>query len=144
MTHEPPYDVPHLCAQKKRDTMKMASTCLLILVMTFITLVPGGPIETRDFSHLGGPVFWGFNAFLISLGLIAIASAVMLRFGYNLAAWIAIGVSWGYIFVVALDLGHVFPLSPDPIPLLLGIIEILDGILAAYVMVLCHRALGHI
>ena len=123
---------------------KRASTLLLILVASFITLVPGGPVETRDFSHLGGAVFWGFNVFLIALGLAAIGAGIVLRRGSRLAARIAIAVSWGYIFVVLLDLGHVFPVSPDPIPLLLGLIEILDAILAGYVMVLAHRALGDI
>ncbi|MCK5746487.1 MAG: hypothetical protein KAH44_09730, partial [Oricola sp.] len=74
----------------------------------------------------------------------AIAAGIALRRGSRLAARIAIAVSWGYIFVVLLDLGHVFPVSSDPIPLLLGLIEILDAILAGYVMVLAHRALGDI
>ena len=97
---------------------RRASTLLLILVATFITL--------------------------IALGLAAIAAGIALRRGSRLAARIAIAVSWGYIFVVLLDLGHVFPVSSDPIPLLLGLIEILDAILAGYVMVLAHRALGDI
>ncbi|MTI18985.1 hypothetical protein E1162_17215 [Rhodobacteraceae bacterium RKSG542] len=117
---------------------------LLILVGSFITLVPGGPIETRSFVDLGPIVFWGFNAFLIALGFGAIASALVMRSGNRVAAWGAIIASWGYIFVVLLDLGHVFPTTPDPIPLALGIIEILDAILAGYIIVLSHRALGHI
>ena len=56
----------------------------------------------------------------------------------------AIGVSWAFIFIVALDLGRVFPLSPDPIGVLLGVIEILDGGLAGYVILFSHKALGHI
>jgi len=56
----------------------------------------------------------------------------------------AIISGWSYIFVVLLDLGHVFPIPPDPIPLMLGLIEILDAILAAYVIALAHRGLGHI
>ena len=38
---------------------KAAGWLLLLLVASFVTLVPGGPIETRDFSALGGAVFWG-------------------------------------------------------------------------------------
>lgn len=125
------------------DMKRRAGYLLLVLVGTFVTLVPGGPIETRDFSHLGGAVFWGFNAFLISLCLAAVASAVGLMRGAEWAPWTAIVVSWGYIFVVLLDLGHVFPVSPDPIPLTLGLIEILDAVLAAYVLALVHRSLNH-
>lgn len=121
-----------------------AGKLLLLLVLTFITLVPGGPVETRSFAHLGGPIFWGFNVFLILLGIGAIVSAVGLMRGNKVAAIGGIVAGWGYVFVVLLDLGHVFPSTPDPIPLLLGLIEILDAILAAYVIALCHRGLGHI
>ncbi|OCW59086.1 hypothetical protein AWJ14_04370 [Hoeflea olei] len=117
---------------------------MLLLVASFATLVPGGPVETRDFSALGGTVFWGFNVFLVALGLIAIAAGITLVRGSLGFAWLAIAASWGYVFVVLLDLGAVFPRSPDPIPLLLGLIESLDFMLAAYVAALCHRALGHI
>ena len=55
---------------------KAAGWLLLLLVASFVTLVPGGPIETRDFSALGGAVFWGFNVFLVTLGLAAVLSAV--------------------------------------------------------------------
>lgn len=121
-----------------------AAKLMLVLVATFVTLVPGGPIETRDFSDLGGPVFWGFNAFLIALAVLAVTSAVLMLRGNTRAAWGAIAASWGYVFVVLLDLGHVFPTSPDPIPLMLGLVEILDFILALYVAFLAHRTLGHV
>ena len=121
-----------------------AAKLLLLLVLTFITLVPGGPIETRSFMGLGGVVFWGFNAFLILLAIGAIGSAIGMLRDHRAAAYGAIAAGWGYIFVVLLDLGHVFPTTPDPIPLALGLIEILDAILAAYVITLSHRGLGHI
>ncbi|GAB4548176.1 MAG: hypothetical protein Tsb0024_17900 [Ruegeria sp.] len=121
-----------------------AAKLMLVLVASFVTLVPGGPIETRDFSGLGGTVFWGFNAFLIALALLAVGSAVAMLRGSATASWGAIVSAWGYIFVVLLDLGHVFPTSPDPIPLMLGLVEILDFILALYVLALAHRGLGHI
>lgn len=124
--------------------LRPASALLALLVGSFVTLVPGGPVETRDFSALGGAVFWGFNAFLIALAVLALASALTMWRGHTGAAWGAIAAAWGYVFVVLLDLGHVFPTSPDPIPLMLGLVEILDFLLALYVMALAHRALGHI
>ncbi|WP_428545366.1 hypothetical protein [Profundibacter sp.] len=127
-----------------RPYFRPAGKLLLALVLTFITLVPGGPVETRDFSGLGGPVFWGFNVFLVLLGIGAVASAIGLLRDSKTAAIGGIIAGWGYTFVVLLDLGHVFPATPDPIPLLLGLIEILDAILAAYVIMLCHRGLGQI
>lgn len=92
----------------------------------------------------GGGIFWGFNVFLILLGIGALVSAVGLLRGNRAAAIGGIIAGWGYIFVVLLDLGHVFPSTPDSIPLMLGLIEILDAILADYVIILCHRGLGHI
>jgi hypothetical protein len=49
-----------------------------------------------------------------------------------------------FIFIGALDLGRVFPLSPDPIGLPLGMIEILDGGSTGYAVPFSHKALGHI
>ena len=128
----------------KEARLRSAGRLLLLLVITFITLVPGGPVETRDFNALGGAIFWEFNVVLILLGILAITSGITLLRGKVWAAKTAIICGWGYIFVVMLDLGHVFPITPDPIPVLLGLIEILDAILAIYVIALCHRALGHI
>ncbi|MDO6521622.1 hypothetical protein Q4578_08490 [Shimia thalassica] len=123
---------------------KAASKFLFGLVATFATLVPGGPIETRDFTDLGGMAFWGFNAFLIGLAILAICAGIGLRKENRTAMWCAIIAAWAYVFVVLLDLGAVFPTSPDPIPLALGLVEILDVMLAAYVIILAHRALGHL
>ena len=124
--------------------LRTAAVLMAALVGSFVTLVPGGPIETRDFTALGGGVFWGFNAFLIALAVLALAAAFAMWRGAAAGAWGAIAAAWGYVFVVLLDLGHVFPTSPDPIPLLLGLVEILDFLLALYVIALAHRALGHI
>lgn len=131
-------------ASNESAAARRAGILLPVLVVSFATLVPGGPVETRDFSHLGGPVFWGFNVFLVSLGLVAVVSAVLMLRGSVSAAWPAVASGWAYIFVVLLDLGRVFPLSPDAMPLSLGLIEILDAILAGYIIVLGHRALGHV
>jgi len=127
-----------------RPYFRPAGMLLLLLVLSFISLVPGGPVETRSFADLGGAVFWSFNAFLILLGIGAVTSAIGLLRDSKRAAIGAIIAGWGYIFVVLLDLGHVFPTTPDPIPLLLGLVEILDAILAGYVIALCHRGLGHL
>ncbi len=68
-----------------------------------------------------------------------------LPMGNNRTAAIgAVTAGWGYIFVGMLDLGHVFPSTPSLIPMLLGLIEILDALFATYVIALCHRGMGHI
>ncbi len=141
---DPTSPAPGRTTRPNSGPLPTAAVLLLVLVGSFVTLVPGGPIETRDFSGLGGAVFWGFNAFLIALAVVAVASAVAMLRGSRIAGWGAIAAAWGYVFVVLLDLGHVFPTSPNPIPLMLGLIEILDFMLALYVMALTHRGLGHI
>lgn len=125
-----------------QNPFRSAATLLVVLVVSFATLVPGGPVETRDFSSLTGITFWGFNVFLISLGVGALLSAWAMAKGKRAGAYGAITASWGYVFVVLLDLGHVFPQTPDPIPSLLGVIEIFDMILAAYVAALSHIGLA--
>lgn len=115
---------------------------LLALLVSFASLVPGGPIETRDFSGLEPAVYRGFNAFLTSLVLAGALAAWLVwkdrRAGYRLA----IPVAWLFVAVVAMDLGRVFPVSPDPTGFVLGLILVVDGILAAYVAAFAHRALG--
>ena len=123
---------------------KIVTFCLLALLLSFASLVPGGPIETRDFSHLSPAAYWGFNAFLIALAAAGFVSVYFVwkdrRGGY----WTAIVVAWLYVAVVALDLGHVFPVSPDPTGLILGLIMIADAILALNVVLFSHKALGHL
>lgn len=123
---------------------RRAAICLVALLLFFATLVPGGPIESRDFSQLGGATFWGFNIFLISLGLMGFTSAVLSWNGRRSGLWAAVLVAWLFIAVVALDFGRVFPTSPDPMGLPLAMIEILVTILACYVILFAHQALGHI
>jgi uncharacterized membrane protein len=117
---------------------------LLALLLSFATLAPGGPVENRDFSQLSAATFNGFNAFLISLGIAGFATVYGLWKGRAWASWASIAIGWAYVIVVALDLGKVFPRSPDSTSLPLGLIMILDAILAAYVIVNGHKALGHL
>jgi hypothetical protein len=126
------------------DYRKAVAICLLALLLSFATLVPGGPIENRDFSHMDGLAYWGFNAFLISLSLAGFLSVYFVWRGRRAAYWAAIVVGWLFVAVVALDLGHVFPVSPDPTGFALGMIMIADGILALNVVLFSHKALGHI
>ncbi|MEJ2448298.1 MAG: DUF2127 domain-containing protein [Anaerolineales bacterium] len=117
---------------------------LLVLLLSFSSLAPGGPVENRDFSHLPRSVFNGFNAFLITLGLVGFLVAYYVWRGKRWAYWVAILVGWLFVIVVASDLGKVFPVSPDPTGFALGMIMIGDAILAFYVILFSHKALGHI
>jgi len=128
----------------KTDYRKRIVFILLALLLSFSSLAPGGPIENRDFSHLPRAVFNGFNAFLITLGLVGFLVAFFVWKGKRWAYWDAILVGWLFVIVVASDLGKVFPVSPDPTGFALGMIMIVDAILACYVVLFSHKALGHI
>jgi len=118
--------------------------CFLTLLLSFASLAPGGPIENRDFSHLSSIEFWGFNVFLITLGLSGIVTVYFIWKGRRVAYWAAVVIGWLYIIVIALDLSRIFPVSPTPTSFPLGITMILDGILAANVILFSHKALNHI
>jgi hypothetical protein len=123
---------------------EVVAFCFLALLLSFASLAPGGPVENRDFSHLSGSVFWGFNAFLITLWLAGAASVYFIWKGKREGYWSAIIIGWLYVAVVASDPGHVFPVSPDPTGFLLGIVMIADAVLALNVVLFSHKALGHI
>lgn len=122
---------------------KIVSACLILLVLTFASLVPGGPIENRNFSALSPLVFWGFNVFLVSLGLTAVAMAILLRKNKSGAFWPAIVIAWLYMFVFILDWTGVFPKSPDPMGFWLAMVEIVDSIFCFSIVLFSHKALNH-
>jgi hypothetical protein len=129
---------------QKGEYRKTVIYTMLALLLSFASLAPGGPFENRDFSHLPRPVFNGFNAFLISLGIVGFVTVFLIWKEKIAAYWIAIVVGWLYVIVVASDLGKVFPVSPDHTGFALGMILIVDAILAFYIVLFSHKALGHI
>lgn len=93
-------------------------------------LVPGGPIETRNFSHIEPITLGVFNTFLT---LLSIGSLLLVYFIFRETKWASIisalcGVS--YFLVYVLDLGVIFPVSSDPMPMTLWIIEIVGTIVS--------------
>jgi len=111
------------------------SVLLVVAVVLLASMVPGGPVETRSFGHLHGAVFWGFNVFLISLGL---ASFVLAGFSLGAHRWTfaaAAVVGLLYVGVFVLDLGRVFPKTPDRMPSTLLLLEIVDTAVAGGLVV---------
>ena len=98
---------------------------LLIMSGAVLTvMVPGGPVETRMFAHYSPLVLGAFNSFLTVLGL---ASFVLAWFAFREKGWALTGAIFcgiGYLLVYALDLAVIFPVSPDPMPQALLILEI--------------------
>ena len=101
-----------------------APTLLLFSTFMFWTLVPGGPIETRKFGHYPPFVLGAFNTFLTILGF---GSLVVVYFCFTGSQWAyyAAGICGiSYFLVYALDLGKIFPVSPDKMSRPLFIIEL--------------------
>jgi hypothetical protein len=97
------------------------------------SLVPGGPIENRDFSHIPVAVLLGFNIFLTALAMGSIATAVGLL---GTQARTRVATFWAaasYIVVYTADLLGWFPTSPTPMPPTLRAVE-MAGIAVAVVL----------
>ena len=109
---------------------------MLLSAVSLTSLVPGGPIETRDFSHISPLVLGSFNIFLTTLSL---TSFLLLYFVWQRQRWafVASGI-WGigYFLVYVLDLARWFPVSPDAMPPALFAIEVFGTILSIPLAVL--------
>lgn len=113
---------------------------LLLSAVSLSVLVPGGPIETRDFSHISPLVLGSFNVFLTTLSL---TSFLLLYFVWQRRRWafVASGLSGlAYCLVYVLDLVHGFPVSPDAMPPALFAIEVLGTILSIPLVALSMSA----
>lgn len=124
--------------------MGLATTTAILLIVAVALLapmVPGGPIETRSFLALPRWVFWGFNVFLIALGVGSIVTSVLVLDGGTWAYGIALGLGAGYVAVFGLDLAGVFPRSKDPQPPTLLQLEVLDLTIGAAVCIAALQGL---
>ncbi len=114
---------------------KILLILLLLVSMVLLTiLVPGGPIETRDFSHISPDILGGFNVFLTSLGMISLVLIYFVWKGYRWAYMVSLLCGLSYFLVYTLDLGRIFPVSPTPMPKTLLIIEVIGTVLSIPLM----------
>ncbi len=107
----------------ERSSVRLLARWLSVVLVTLFCclalLIPGGPIENRDFSHLAPATVWIFNTFLTLLGFSALVVAF---FAWKQARWtFSAALSIGLLFAIVdlLDLLHIFPTSPTPMSLLL-------------------------
>lgn len=117
--------------------MHAALACLLFANMTLLTiLVPGGPVENRDFSTMPKMAFVGFNVFLVSLGVVSILVAFWLMIStsaYAVVITLLLGVLYAIVYFI--DLAGVFPKSGTPMsPALMGF-EIVNANAAMFLIV---------
>ena len=112
------------------------SIIILLNVTLLAILVPGGPIENRDFSNLKGLIFWGFNAFLITLGMASFYAIYSALGGLSNTGLVTSILACAYILVYGLDLAGIFPKSPSKMSKSLMLIEIINLCMAIYLFIL--------
>lgn len=103
---------------------------LAISAVLLGTLIPGGPIEKRDFSHISPLKLGVFNVFLAALGIGSFPLVYFSIEGFEVAFIAAALCGISYFLVYALDLGKIFPFSPDRMPRALFWIEIVGLLLS--------------
>ncbi len=103
---------------------------LLCSGLALSSLVPGGPIENRDFSHIAPALLLLFNVLLTALGLGSFLLAVMILRGVARAPMLVFGAGVTYLLVYGVDLLGWFPPTPTPMSRPLVAIEMLGIALA--------------
>ena len=99
----------------------------LLLILSGLLLsvmIPGGPIETRDFSQINPGVLGLFNIFLTALGLVSFGAAVFAFRREPISYYFALVIAICYFGVYVLDLLQIFPRSPVAMPMILRFLEV--------------------
>ncbi|MCM5559195.1 hypothetical protein [Pleomorphomonas sp. JP5] len=95
---------------------------LVASALNLTLMIPGGFVETRDFSAYPAVVLGAFNVFLTVLGLGSFVLAYFVtRTGKGLG-WAGLA-GLAYVAVYLLDLGRMFPVPPEPMSVLLATLE---------------------
>lgn len=114
---------------------------LLVLSSVLLsTLIPGGPIETRSFAHIDPIILGSFNIFLT---LLAIGSWLLAYFVWQERRWTFLASTifgLSYFFTYTLDLGGLFPVSPDSMPLALFSIEMVGTAISIPLIIAAGQA----
>ena len=98
------------------------SLLLLASAINLALMIPGGFVETRDFSAYTTLVLGAFNLFLTVLGLGSFVLAyVVWRRGQGF--WLSALAGLGYVAVYQADLQGLFPVTPVPMSALLYLLE---------------------
>lgn len=107
--------------------MKKTKTAIVVLLVAssamLAAMIPGGPVEARDFSGIPPLVLGAFNVFLTALGLAGFAAAFLVARGYRAGAPLSLAAAASFFAVYALDLLEIFPRSPTAMPPVLFVLE---------------------
>lgn len=104
-------------------SIRVLTAALLGLSALNLTLmIPGGFVETREFTLYPVSVIAGFNVFLTVLGLGSFVLAWRIWRGARRTLW-ALLAGIAYVAVYVLDLAVIFPISQTPMSALLETLE---------------------
>ncbi len=111
---------------------------LAISIALLSSLIPGGPIEHRDFGHLGVTTVLSFNIFLAGLILTSAVALVLIWKGSRFGGALAFHCGVGFAGVYLLDLFEIFPTSPTTMSDVLFYVEAVGLITAGLLMAVSH------
>ncbi|MFG1414109.1 MAG: hypothetical protein ABII76_16015 [Pseudomonadota bacterium] len=98
------------------------TTLLVASALNLALMVPGGFVETRDFSAYPAMVLGAFNVFLTVLGLGSLVLAYIIAKTSKGNGWAGLA-GLAFVGVYLLDLGRIFPVPPNPMSTLLATLE---------------------
>lgn len=102
---------------------RLVITALLVAsALNLALMVPGGFVETRDFSAYPAMVLGAFNVFLTVLGLGSLVLAYIIIKTGKAYGWAGLA-GLAFVAVYLLDLGRIFPVPPNPMSTLLAALE---------------------
>lgn len=105
------------------SSSRLVITALLVAsAVNLALMVPGGFVETRDFSAYPAMVLGAFNVFLTVLGLGSLVLAYIIIKAGRAYGWAGLA-GLAFVGVYLLDLGRIFPVPPDPMSPLLATLE---------------------
>lgn len=113
---------------------KIINSLLIISAINLTLMIPGGFIESRDFSHISSIILGGFNVFLTTLGMVSLFLVYFIYKKQKWAVYTAFITGVSYFIVYTIDLAKIFPKSPTPMSSTLFYLEILGTIIAIPIM----------
>ena len=120
------------------EIIDLLISLILFLNVTLLSiLVPGGPVENRDFEYLKKYplIYYGFSIFLLVLILISLALCYFVLLGNLWAFKVSVVLGILYFLVYMLDLRKIFPKSQTPMSKTLMSIEIINMMIALLLLI---------
>lgn len=113
---------------------KIINLLLIVSTVNLTLMIPGGFIESRDFSHISPIILGGFNIFLTTLGMLSLFLIYFINKDQKWVFKASFICGLSYFIVYTIDLLGIFPKTPTAMPLLLLVLEILGTILSIPLM----------